>query len=167
MVGSVVGPGRTAWDDQTVQSDAVTVEAYIAELPEGRRQSIGAVRQVVLDHLPEGFEEVMQYGMISYVVPLERYPDTYNGQRWPWPPWPSEGPHGPLPHGCCLRRRRFTGAASGEVGDHRQEARHGEELPAVQGLDDLALDVIGEAIARTSVDDFVADYERSRAMTRP
>jgi hypothetical protein len=30
-------------------------------------------------------------------------------------------------------------------------------------LDDLALDVLGEAIARTSVDDFVAAYERSRA----
>ena len=63
-----------------MQSDADTVERYLADLPDDRRPAIGAVRQVVLDHLPPGFEEVVQYGMISYVVPLERYPDTYNGQ---------------------------------------------------------------------------------------
>ena len=63
-----------------MQSDAATVQQYLAELPEDRRPTVEAVRQVVLDHLPGGFEEVMQYGMISYVVPLERYPDTYNGQ---------------------------------------------------------------------------------------
>ena len=63
-----------------MHSDAVTVEGYLAELPDDRRQALEAVRHVILDHLPEGYEEVMQYGMISYVVPLSTYPDTYNGQ---------------------------------------------------------------------------------------
>jgi hypothetical protein len=72
-----------------MDSDAVTVDAYLAELPEDRRPAIEAVRGVILDHLPAGFEEVMQYGMISYVVPLARHPDTYNGQAWPSPPSPT------------------------------------------------------------------------------
>jgi hypothetical protein len=63
-----------------VRSDADSVEAYLAELPEDRRHDLSALRQVILDNLPDGFEEVVQYGMISYVVPLERYPKTYNGQ---------------------------------------------------------------------------------------
>ena len=38
------------------------------------------MRSVILEHLPDGFEEGMQYGMIGYYVPLERFPDTYNGE---------------------------------------------------------------------------------------
>jgi hypothetical protein len=62
------------------RSSATTVEAYLAELPDDRRDTVAAVRQVVLDHLPEGYQERMNWGMISYEVPLERYPETYNGQ---------------------------------------------------------------------------------------
>ena len=49
-------------------------------MPEDRRAAISAVRQVVLENLPQGYEEMMQFGMIGYVIPLERYPVTYNGQ---------------------------------------------------------------------------------------
>ena len=60
------------------QSVAQTVADYLAELPPDRRETIAAVRQIILENLPEGFQEAMQYGMISYVIPLERYPKTYN-----------------------------------------------------------------------------------------
>ena len=63
-----------------MRSEAPTVEAYLDELPEDRREAIAAVRSVILEHLPDGFEEGMQYGMIGYYVPLERFPDTYNGE---------------------------------------------------------------------------------------
>src|SRR5688572_32714889 len=63
-----------------MRSDAPTVDAYLAELPAERREPIAAVRSVILEHLPDGFEEGMQYGMIGYYVPLERFPDTDNGE---------------------------------------------------------------------------------------
>ena len=63
-----------------VKSAATTVEQYLAELPADRRQEVVRIRQVVLDNLPSGYEEIMPYGMIGYAVPLERCPDTYNGQ---------------------------------------------------------------------------------------
>ena len=62
------------------KSKAESVDEYLSELPEDRRTALATVRQVILDNLPEGYEETMQYGMIGYVVPLERYPVTYNGQ---------------------------------------------------------------------------------------
>ena len=62
------------------QSKAATVEEYLAELPEERRAVVAAVRAVVLKHLPEGYRETMGFGMITYDIPLERFPDTYNGQ---------------------------------------------------------------------------------------
>ena len=61
-----------------MRSSASTVEEYLAELPEERREAIEAVRQVILKNLPAGYEEVMNWGMITYQVPLETYPDTYN-----------------------------------------------------------------------------------------
>mgnify|MGYP006969412728 CR=1 FL=1 len=63
-----------------MQSKAATVEEYLSSLPEDRQEAIEAVRQVILDNLPEGFEETMNWGMITYEVPLETYPDTYNGK---------------------------------------------------------------------------------------
>ena len=63
-----------------MQSDATSVAEYLAELPADRRAAIEAVRQTILANLPEGYEEAMNWGMITYQVPLARYPDTYNGQ---------------------------------------------------------------------------------------
>lgn len=62
-----------------VRSNAQTVDDYLEELPDDRREAVAAVRRVILKHLPPGYEEVMQYGMIGYVIPFERYPETYNG----------------------------------------------------------------------------------------
>ena len=63
-----------------VSSRATTVEQYLAELPDDRRADVARVREVILANLPDGFEETMQYGMIGYAIPLERFPNTYNGQ---------------------------------------------------------------------------------------
>lgn len=54
-----------------MKSEATTVGAYLAELPADRREAIEAVRAVVLENLPEGYEEVMNWGMIAWQVPLE------------------------------------------------------------------------------------------------
>ena len=61
-----------------MQSKATTVEQYLSELTEERKPIIKQLRQVILDNLPEGFEEVMNYGMLGYVVPHSVYPDGYH-----------------------------------------------------------------------------------------
>ena len=63
-----------------MQSDATTVAGYLAALEPDRREAIEAVRAEILANLPEGYEEALNWGMITYQVPLERFPDTYNGQ---------------------------------------------------------------------------------------
>jgi hypothetical protein len=145
-----------------MQRDVDTVDGYLAELPSDRRAVIEVVRQVVLDHLPVGFEEVVQYGMISYVIPLAQYPDTYNGL--------------PLAVASLANQKRHMALyLMGVYGDEGAEAWLRERWPAdkkldmgksclrFRRLDDLALDLVGGVIARTSVDDLVAVYERSRA----
>lgn len=62
-------------------SKAATVTEYLQALPDDRRKEIAKVRSVIRKHLPKGYEEAMTYGLITYQVPLRKYPDTHNG--WP------------------------------------------------------------------------------------
>ncbi len=146
-----------------MQSDAATVDAYLAELPADRRSDIEAVRQVILANLPDGFEEVMQYGMPSYVVPLERFPDTYNGQAL-------------AVASLANQKRHMSLYLTGVYGDEGAQAWLREQWAATgrkldmgksclrfRRLDDLALDLVGQAIARFSVEEFLELYERARS----
>ena len=63
-----------------VSSRASTVDEYLAELPPERADVVRTVRRTILDRLPDGFVETMNWGMICYELPLSSYPDTYNGQ---------------------------------------------------------------------------------------
>ena len=64
----------------SMQSNAKTVDEYLSKIPEDRKNAIQKVREVILANLPEGIVETMNWGMISYEVPLSVYPDTYNGK---------------------------------------------------------------------------------------
>ena len=136
-----------------------TVEAYLSELPEDRRSALSRVRSVIRKHLPRGFEETMQYGMISYVVPLSRYPDTYNGQALTLASLASQKSHMAVylmgVYGSPELRDWFESAyaASGK----RLDA--GKSCVRFKALDDLALDALAGAIERVSVADLIAMTE--------
>lgn len=61
-----------------MQSTAKTPDEYIAEISLDRREAINKLRATIKKHIPKGFEEVMQYGMIGYVVPHSLYPAGYH-----------------------------------------------------------------------------------------
>ena len=61
-----------------MESKARTTKEYIAELPEDRKEPISKLRETILKNLPRGFEEVMSYGMIGYVVPHSLSPAGYH-----------------------------------------------------------------------------------------
>jgi hypothetical protein len=145
-----------------MESDAATVAGYLAGLPDDRRPAVEAVRRTILDHLPDGFEERMQYGMISYVVPLARYPDTYNGEPLAVASLANQKRH------MSLYLMGVYGDAGAQEWLRERWAATGRRLDMgkscvrFRSLDDVALDLVGEAIGRTSVDDFIAAYERAR-----
>ena len=62
------------------QSSVANVEDYLNDLPEDRREIISTIRGKIIKNLPIGYVESMNWGMISYEIPLETYPDTYNKQ---------------------------------------------------------------------------------------
>ncbi len=140
-----------------------TVEEYIAALPEDRAEQISRLRRLILQRLPEGYAEIMDFGMISYVIPLETYPETYNGHPLMYAALASQKRHMSLylmnVYGDEASQRWFADgfAAAGKKLDM------GKACVRFKKLDDLPLDIIGQAIARTPPAQYIAAYEESRA----
>lgn len=61
-----------------MQSTAKEPLEYIENLPEDRKVVILKIREAIFKNLPKGFEEVMNYGMLGYVVPHSIYPKGYH-----------------------------------------------------------------------------------------
>jgi uncharacterized protein YdhG (YjbR/CyaY superfamily) len=146
-----------------VSSKAATPEAYIAELPPERRELVARLRDLVNANLPEGYVERMSYGMIGWEVPLERYPDTYNKQPLAYAGLAAQKNYTALYLNCVYtsqeRTRRLQEAwtAAGKKLDM------GKSCIRFKKADDVAEDVLADAIRSTPVETFIAEYEASRA----
>lgn len=144
------------------RSTATTVEEFLAELPDDRREVIEQVRQLVIEHVPDGVEESMSFGMIAYEIPLERYPDTYN--------------KAPLMYAALGANKNNYSLhlhgvyASSEVEQQLRDAYAAADMKLDMGkscvrfkrVDQLVVDAIAEAITSVSVDDYIELYEASR-----
>ena len=145
-----------------MKSKAATVQEYIDELSPERREAVCAVRDVVLERLPEGYVETMDFGMIAYVVPLSRYPDTYNGH--------------PLLYAAISSEKRYVSvhlmgiyaddeSQSWFVDSYRATGKRldmGKSCVRFRKLEDLPLELVGEAVSRISAEEYIRLYEASR-----
>lgn len=145
-----------------VQTDARTVEEYLARLPVDRRSIMAAVREVIRQNLPEGYEECMQYGMISYVIPFSRYPETYNGQPLGYVALASQKNY------ISLYLMGIYASPENEAWFREEYQKSGKRLDMGKSclrfkrLEDLPLDLVGKAIGLLSVEAFIQRYEQSR-----
>jgi Domain of unknown function (DU1801) len=144
------------------KSQATTVEEYLAELPEDRRDVVAAVRALVLENLPPGYREGMNWGMIAYEVPLERYPNTYNKQPLSYATLAAQKNHFALYLNCCEGGSSREATLRAEFQKVGKELDMGKSCLRFKKVDDLALDAIGRVIAETPVDEYIARYEASR-----
>ncbi len=138
-----------------MKSDAETVEDYLATLPDDRAEAITTVRETILANLPNGIVETMNWGMISYEVPLELCPDTYNGK--------------PLMFAALASQKRHMAVyLSAVFGDDSEEqwfrdayVATGKKLDMGKScvrfttLDNLPVELIGEAMGRVPIDSFL------------
>ena len=146
-----------------MQSKATSVQQYLSELPDDRLEAIEAVRRVILENLPEGYEEAMNWGMITYEVPLSRHPNTYNKKPLMMAALASQKNHMAVyltgVYADGESRSRFVDA-------YQQTGKRmdmGQSCVRFRKLEDLPLELIGKAIAEYSVDEFIELNERIRS----
>ncbi len=154
-------------------SKATTVAEYLASLPPERRTALAAVRDVILRNLDSDYEEGMSYGMIGYYVPHRVFPAGYHTdprQGLPFAALASQKQYMSvylmgLYCGCVegvsdtslVRWFRGAWAATGKKLDM------GKACIRFKRLDDLPLDVLGEAIRRLPAKLYIAEYEKARS----
>ena len=145
-----------------MRSEAASVDEYLGTLPDERREALEAVREVVLANLPDGYVETMNWGMISYEVPLETYPDTYNGKPLMYAGLASQKHHMALyltGMDAMEGERAAFEAAYAATG---KKLDMGRSCLRFTRLDDLALDVIAAGIAAVTPEDLVDHFEETR-----
>jgi hypothetical protein len=140
-------------------------DEYIEALPEDRKAAISAVRSVILANLPAGYEETVQHGMLSYVIPLAAYPVTYNKMPLLFAGLASQKNYmtvhlmniygNPADEEWFVQRYKATG----------KKLNMGKSCVRFKTVDDLPIDLIGEAVARTPVESYIKIYEDSRKKT--
>jgi len=155
-----------------MHSRASTVEQYLAALPADRRAVVAAVRAVILEHLDPTYTEAMQYGMIGYAIPHAVYPAGYHAD-----------PRQPLPFAALASQKNhlslylmglYCGCGEGPGAPRTAEAawfqdawrRTGKTLDMGKAcvrfkrLEDVPLEVVGEAIRRVPASLYLQRYQR-------
>lgn len=142
-----------------------TVSEYVASLPPERQRVVKQIRGFVKKHLPKGYKEQIGFGAIAYAVPLATLPDTYNGQ--------------PLCYAALAAKKNYyTLYLMNVYGDPKKKQWMADEFRKrgkkfdmgksclhFKSLDDLPLDVVGEVIASTPMEKYVAHYREARKKT--
>lgn len=146
-----------------MQSKVTTVDLYIAEAPEERQVALQKLRATILKHLPEGFEELMGYGMAGYAVPHSTYPAGYHCT-----------PHLPLPFmGFASQKNSINFYHMGIYADEtlynwflieyakfsKKKLDIGKSCMRFKKPEDIPFDLIGELVSKISVQDWITTYE--------
>lgn len=132
-----------------MQSDAKTVAAYLKELPADKREVVSQVRELILENLPAGYVERMNWGMISYEIPLEMYPDTYNGKPLLFASLAAQKRHYALYLMNVYQDPDLEAALKQGFAMAGKKLDMGKSCLRFRQLDDLPMDVIAKVIAAT------------------
>ncbi|MDO5979229.1 DUF1801 domain-containing protein [Flavivirga spongiicola] len=148
-----------------MQSKATSPQQYLDELPEDRKEPIHKLRQQILDNLPEGIEEQMNYGMLGYVIPHAVYPDGYHCD-----------PKLPLPFMNLASQKNFVAVysmvlyAKKEVMDwftseYTKQCKYkldmGKSCIRFKRMHDIPFELIGELASKVSADEWIDIYEKA------
>ena len=149
-----------------VSSTAKTVDDYLAELSPEAREVISQVRNVVLQYLPEGYEEVINWGMITYEVPLSVFPNTYNKKPLMYAALASQKNHYALYLTAIYQDESKLQKLKDDFAAANKKLDMGKSCVRFRKLENLPLGVIGEVIGSIPMETFVAQYERIRGSGR-
>ena len=145
-----------------VSSKAATPEGYLAELGPERAAFVARLRDLINANLPSGYEERMNWGMISWEVPLTRYPNTYNGQPLAYAALAAQKNFTALYFPCVYASEERTERLKRDWASAGKRLDMGKSCLRLKGPQDLAEEVLAATIRAVPVDVLIAEHERAR-----
>lgn len=139
-----------------MRSDAKTIQQYLAEMPPERREAIEKVRETILKkNLPSGYEEALNWGMITYQVPLEVYPDTYNKKPLMYAALANQKNHMAVYLTAIYMDEKLNQDFEKSYRETGKRYDVGKSCVRFRKLDDLPLPVIADNIRSMEMDEFI------------
>jgi hypothetical protein len=145
-----------------VSSQALTVEKYLKELPLDRKETVIKIRNTILKNLPKGYKEVMEFGMICYVIPLSKYPDTYNNKPLVYCALANQKNYISLYLSCVYVDKKTRKDFEDSYKKSGKKLNAGASCIRFKKLEEVPFDVVNKAIKKFSVNKFIEIYETSR-----
>lgn len=150
-----------------MQYHVETVDEYLSALPANRRPVIEKLHAMILANLPDGFEERIAYGMISFVVPLSRYPQGYHAKKYeplPFLSLASQKNHIALYHLGLYADKDLESWFLNEYTKRIvTKIDYGKSCIRFKNLETIPYDLIAGLCQRMSVDDYIRIVETSRS----
>jgi uncharacterized protein YdhG (YjbR/CyaY superfamily) len=144
-------------------SKANTVAQYISEAPEDRKVALEKLRKVILDNLPDGFQECISYGMIGYVVPHSIYPKGYHCSPelpLPFMSFASQKNSINFYHMGLYANPALYDWFVAEYPKHSaQKLDIGKSCLRIKKPENIPFELIGELVKKITVSDWIALYE--------
>jgi len=138
------------------------VSEYLASLDGNRGEATRVVFEAVAGAMPPGYQLGIQWGMPGWVVPLERYPHTYNGQPLAYVSIAAQKNYTSLYLMCLYAGSDDDAAFRAAWAAGGRKLNMGKSCLRFTRLDDVDLDLVAESVAAHPVEEFIATYERSR-----
>ncbi|MFM1909982.1 MAG: hypothetical protein RLZZ545_680 [Actinomycetota bacterium] len=145
-----------------MQSDAKTVAAYLKSLAPERAIVISEIRKLVNQHIKSGFVETMRWGMISWEIPLDKYPNTYNKQPLNYIALAAQKNNYSLYLMSCYATREEGEAFEKAYRASGKKMDMGKSCVRFKKIEDLPIPLIVKYIKRYSLKEFIEVYEESR-----
>lgn len=148
-----------------MQINADSVDAYIDALPDERKEVLSKLRSIILENIPDGFVEALQYKMPAYVVPHDLYPAGYHCN-----------PDEPLPFMSIASQKNFVALYHmGLYADQdllewfktaypnhsKRKLDMGKSCIRFKYMDHIPFDLIRELVSKISVSDWIERYEHN------
>ncbi|MCT4580675.1 MAG: DUF1801 domain-containing protein [Flavobacteriales bacterium] len=144
---------------------AKTIEEYIENLTEDRAIAIEKLRSVIKENIPSGFEEMMNYGMIGYVVPHSIYPSGYHcDTKLPLPflNIASQKSHIAVYHMGVYANEELMNWLVEEYPKHsKKKLNMGKSCIRFKKVEDIPYQLIGELVSKMTVEDWIRLYEEN------
>ncbi len=149
----------------TMKLKETDVDEYIQKIHPERKKALTKLRTVICQNIPKDFEEIINYGMPSYVVPHTLYPAGYHCD-----------PKLPLPFVSFASQKNFIAVYHmgiyanaelmnwfiAEYPNHcSRKLDMGKSCIRFKKIDEIPYDLIGELMRKISVEDWISSYEES------
>ncbi len=145
----------------SIQAD--TVEEFLAKLPENRKESFLEVRQMILDNLPDGYVESPNWGMLSYEVPLEVFPETYNGEPLMFCALAAQKRHLSLYMMSVYQNEDQNQILLNAFEELGVKPNMGKSCLRFTNVAKIPMQTLGQLISNCPMDEFIESYEKARS----